>query len=1097
MGSSQRGTGEDQAARLFPGQDAVIATTVRTPLQPGDPARVGGYRLTARLGAGGMGVVYLGVAGDGRVVAVKVMRPELAGDAEFRARFGREVAVLSRVRGARTVKVIDSGTDACGPFLVTEYAAGPSLAGLVEAAGPLDAGALLALAAGLAEALSVIHAAGVVHRDLKPSNVIMTIDGPKVIDFGIAQVLDSVSLTQAGTTVGSAAFMAPEQMDGQAGPAADIFAWAVTVAYAASGKLPFGAGPTAAVQYRILNTWPDVTAVPAVLRPVVDAALAKAPQDRPAAHEIIDQLAAGPDPATLTVAAGLRPVPALLPSGRPPAGPRPVQLGHQLSPVSEPCTQSSPHPVPGPAGPDREHPTGRHRAGRRAAVAAGAAALAAVVAAGLVLGTGWGSHPASHGASSLPSATLATYPGQLDRGVFQTISRITAFGRTIVTTGEQSGDGVTRAQFLVSTNGGASWRLAPVAAAGGGPAPLGHEAVRLAGGPAGWLAVGPQAIWTSRDGQSWSLAASHTITPMLPGDQMWVLNSTADGFLAAGTGTGPGGMQAVIWTSHNGLAWQRMTAAQAGLAAPGQTVRSISYATSFGDDTVIAGALSNGQTGVWLSTDGGQAWTPVSIPAGHGVSGGLAGLGSDASGLVAVRPGRTAGGTADGVAYFSPNGASWQYAATIATAGGWTPELVKGSDDGFVVTGKSAGGNLVAYTSTGTATTWHPTAPLGTTASESLNGATVGAGGTAIIVGSATASGTGQQPVFLTATTTGGIDPVSLAGIPGAVVPEETVHSMATAGGLQVAVGSADGYPAIWHKPAGRGSWTLVSSLPQLPAAQQRLAALTTVTHGPDGWLAVGVPGPMAYTSASGISWQPARGIAADLADVAGSVTNIAATAGPAGYSIVGRVVKPAGGCLPDVLWSPNLTTWTRAHDVNDTTGSSQVFADATLAHGFVSAGSHDGQPAVWTTTNGTAWTTTVLRLPAGTTGALDQVAVHGDMVLALGEQTTGNVTTPLAEVSADGGWFWQRVPFRVPGTVTALTADTGGFAAAVQNGSQATVWTSANGTTWTPAPARGLSGTGTTQITALAPAGTTITGFASVTSQHGWQPVTLTLPAR
>ena len=137
------------------------------------------------------------------------------------------------------------------------------------------------LAAGLADALSVIHAAGVVHRDLKPSNVIMTADGPKVIDFGIAQVLDSVSLTRTGTTIGSVGFMAPEQVKGQAGPAADIFAWAVTVAYAASGQPPFGTGPTDAVVYRILHAQPDIAAVPAALRPVVEAALAKDPRTGP------------------------------------------------------------------------------------------------------------------------------------------------------------------------------------------------------------------------------------------------------------------------------------------------------------------------------------------------------------------------------------------------------------------------------------------------------------------------------------------------------------------------------------------------------------------------------------------------------------------------------------------------------------------------------------------------------------------------------------------------------------------------------------------------------------------------------------------------
>jgi len=825
----------------------------RSPLQPGDPARVGGYRLTARLGAGGMGVVYLGVAGDGRVVAVKVMRPELADDPEFRARFGREVAVLSRVRDARTVRVIDAGTDACGPFLVTEYAAGPSLARLVEAAGPLDERALCGLAAGLAEGLTVIHTAGIVHRDLKPANVIMTMDGPKVIDFGLAQVLDSVSLTRTGATVGSVGFMAPEQMTGQAGPAADIFAWAVTITFAASGQLPFGTGPTEAVQYRILHAWPNTGVVPGALRPMVDAALAKEPQNRPAAHEIIDRLAAAPGLATLAPAAR-QAVPMVLSPERP----RAARLGHQLSPVSEQYTESFPRSVPEPARPAtgrREGPATRRRAGRRTAMAVSATALAAAVSAGLVLAAGHGSPTAGHGASPPPAATLPTYPGQIHRDVAQTFSRITSYRDTIVATGEQTSDGVVRQQFLASTNGGVSWRLAPVTAAGGGQAPLGYPAVRLAGGPRGWIAVGAQGIWTSRDGQSWTLAARHGITPMLPGDAMWVLNGTAYGFLGAGVGAGAqGGQQAVIWISRDGLTWQRMTAAQLGLAGPGETVQSISYITSFGDDTVIAGALSNGQTGVWLSTNGGSAWTRVSIPAGHGASTGLTGLGFDAAGIIAVRPGRAADGSPDAVAYFSPNGESWRYAATIAAAGGWKPVLVKGSDDGFVVTGTGSGNSPVAFTSTGTGTTWSQTGSLGTSA-ESVNGATVGAGGTAIVVGSGATTPTGQRPLFLRATAAGGIQPVSLAGIPGAVVPEASVSSMAISNGHQVAVGSADGYPAIWYKAAGKGSWKLVSSLPLVSAAGSGTGALTSVSHGPDGWLAVGVDGgssPVVYTSANG-----------------------------------------------------------------------------------------------------------------------------------------------------------------------------------------------------------------------------------------------------
>ena len=159
----------------------------RVPLRAGDPVRISHYQLTARLGSGGMGVVYLGVAWDGSQVAVKVLRPELAENPEFRARFSREVTTLTRVKGMCTVRVIEADTQAPRPFLVTEYIDGPSLADYIEEQGALGAEMLYGLATGLAEALAAIHATGVIHRDLKPSNVLLTAGGPKVIDFGIAQ----------------------------------------------------------------------------------------------------------------------------------------------------------------------------------------------------------------------------------------------------------------------------------------------------------------------------------------------------------------------------------------------------------------------------------------------------------------------------------------------------------------------------------------------------------------------------------------------------------------------------------------------------------------------------------------------------------------------------------------------------------------------------------------------------------------------------------------------------------------------------------------------------------------------------------------------
>jgi hypothetical protein len=765
-------------------------------------------------------------------------------------------------------------------------------------------------------------------------------------------------------------------------------------------------------------------------------------------------------------------------------------------------------------------PNTRRRLIRRrpAAVLVPAIVLVAVAALALALLTGHGpkfsqlaanqqpNRPPNQGAKAHSSLTIGMYPGQQQRGVFQTIDRIVASGNTIVTTGSQTSDGVVRQQFFVSTNGGASWQLAPVHVPGGGQAPVGYTATRLAGGPGGWVAVGPQAIWTSPDGLSWTLAATHGITPQLPGDQMWVLTGTAQGYLAAGMAGG--GTQAVIWTSRDGLTWQRMTAAQVGLAGPGETVQRISYAASWGDDTVISGTVAKaGRTysGVWLSTDGGSAWTRVTIPVGHGAGTSITGLGSDGSGVVAVRPGRTANGAGDGVVYFSPNGRAWQYSATINAAGGWSPSLVKGSDYGFVVTGDSAAGQVLAYTSAGTGTAWQPTAPLGSAASQIVAGATVAPASTVIAIGSTEGSAVSQQPVFLEANTAGSVRPVSL---PGAAIPELAVNGLAIDGGQQVAVGSVNGYPAIWRKEgSGPGaSWVLVSSLSQVPA-DPALQALAGVTHGPAGWLAVGAPGPVVFTSADGTTWQPATGPGSITDDLAG-VSAVATAAGPAGYVIVGNLIAAGGSSVADVWWSPNLTSWTRADGVNDTSGSSQVLAVAADAHGFVSVGSHDGKPAVWTTTDGRSWTTIVLPVPSGASSAvLQQVAINGDRVAALGQEATAAGSVPFAELSVNGGASWSQVPFPAAGpdtTFTALTAGSGGFVAAGQFGQagqlQVAVWTSADGTTWAQSHISGLTGThagGSYQITALAASGSAVTGIGSIATQQNQEVFTAALPAR
>jgi hypothetical protein len=259
------------------------------PLEPADPIEVGGYRLRARLGEGGMGVVYLSYTPGGRPLAIKVVRGEYAGDPGFRRRFEQEVATARRVQGQYTAPVVDANPQAPQPWLATTYVPGPSLQQAVGEYGPLPAESVLVLVAGMAEALQSIHAAGVVHRDLKPSNVILAVDGPRVIDFGIARAVDSTSITQTGSRLGTAAYMAPEQVRGDAAtPALDVFALGAVACYAATGELPFGGGLDPAVPYRILEQEPELAALPPQLHGLVSRCLAKDPRHRPTPTQVID-----------------------------------------------------------------------------------------------------------------------------------------------------------------------------------------------------------------------------------------------------------------------------------------------------------------------------------------------------------------------------------------------------------------------------------------------------------------------------------------------------------------------------------------------------------------------------------------------------------------------------------------------------------------------------------------------------------------------------------------------------------------------------------------------------------------------------------------
>ena len=328
-------------------------------LQHGDPARVGPYRIIEVLGSGGMGRVYLGKSAGDRLVAVKVIRADLAADPEFRARFRREVDAARKVNGFYTATVVDADVDAAIPWLATAYVAGPSLERAVASRGPFAPGALRSLTAGLAEGLAAIHAVGLVHRDLKPSNVLLADDGPRVIDFGISRALETSGLTATGLFVGSPGYMSPEQAEGrEVGPASDVFNLGAVLCFAATGHGPFGAGPVAALIFRAVTAPPDIGGVPAWLRPLVARCLAKDPAERPTAAAILAELgdwepapvpppaAPAHPPTVLTPPPAPAPVPPAAPAPVPPAAPAPVASAATLRPAPDPAAIMAPFASP-------------------------------------------------------------------------------------------------------------------------------------------------------------------------------------------------------------------------------------------------------------------------------------------------------------------------------------------------------------------------------------------------------------------------------------------------------------------------------------------------------------------------------------------------------------------------------------------------------------------------------------------------------------------------------------------------------------------------------------------------------------------------------
>ncbi|WBB63109.1 bifunctional serine/threonine-protein kinase/ABC transporter substrate-binding protein [Streptomyces sp. WMMC500] len=367
-------------------------------LTPDDPGTLGGHRLLARLGAGGMGVVYLARTPGGALVALKVIRAEHAADPGFRARFRREVTAAGRLRGRWLVPVVAADAEAREPWLATEFVPGPTLTETVDGYGPWPERAVLRLGAYLAGTLADVHRAGLVHRDVKPGNVLLTLDGPRLIDFGIARVAGATALTESDVVIGSPGYLAPEQArtgTGDVGPPADVFALGCVLAYAASARRPFGTGNPAAVLFRTVHEPPDLSGVPeGALRGWVERCLRKTPEERPAAAELaaglsavlsaarpVDEPEPGPEAARADTPPDATVVDAA--SWLPPAVVRIVaeRSARALdipAPIGDAPATSSEEPAPGPAGRPPARPTRRRflAAGTAAAGIAGAGLLA-------------------------------------------------------------------------------------------------------------------------------------------------------------------------------------------------------------------------------------------------------------------------------------------------------------------------------------------------------------------------------------------------------------------------------------------------------------------------------------------------------------------------------------------------------------------------------------------------------------------------------------------------------------------------------------------------------------------------------------------------
>ncbi len=758
-------------------------------------------------------------------------------------------------------------------------------------------------------------------------------------------------------------------------------------------------------------------------------------------------------------------------------------------------------------------------------LAAIAVGIAVVVVAGA--NNGGGGPPPSALSAGFPPARAATTDftdtaALTGRGISGPLGQVAVVGSDIVAVGAQQGGRVARARFFFSADAGRTWRLGTVQTQDGTDPTA--AASLVAGGPHGWVAVGPASVWISQNGTSWLLERP---LPQLAGDKITSLTATGSGFLAAGQNI-PGGNAAqatpVVWLSANGTTWQRLNGTRLGLTPATGTaaVTGITAAAANGGVIVIAGTVAGATASsqVWRSTDGGAQWTAVTVPAANGAGATISGLAPLKTGFLAVRPAQVAGAVG-ALVYTSANGAAWQQTASLASADGapLTIQLVSGGPGGAVVAGQAHEFEIMFLSRDGT--TWTGTDPVGTTAGEQIDGVALTSAGRAVVSATSTGNAAGQ-PLLTLIGAQGGPTQINMRAIPGFLTAEVAVNAIAASAASQVAVGSADGLPAAWVSTDGGSTWARGSGTPTRALTQPGEAQLTGVTHGPAGWLAVGgglgtaPQPPVVLGSGNGQVWASMN---TGTAFTGNGVLTAAVAAGHGGYVITGD--DTAGGRTVAAAWySPGLTGWQRAQDAQagalDGPGNRQMNAVVTTADGFAAVGSAGPRPAAWLSATGRTWSVVTLPLPGAAVRAeLSYEAASGATVAAMGtEVTPSGQQLPFAAVSRDGGTTWTETALPVPHAdaaaatqVTALAAAGGGFTAMGTYGpagnEDVVIWTlprgAAPGTVWTAAtPAStGLAGPGAHAITALAQTGSTLTGAGFTATPASEEPTIWQSPVR